>query len=151
MAEPAWKTPFRFKDVHHCEAAVLSCIDFRFRQETEEFVRSFLGFQEFDPPKLPGSTQSFGTADQALALKCITVPAKLHGVKTFILVHHQDCGAYGGSSSFNGDAEREQHFHEKELRSAKEIIQEIYPEKPVIMIYIRISGDKENLEFMLVE
>ena len=52
------KIPFKFKDVHHCEAVVLTCIDFRFWRETLEFVEKKLGIETFDFPSLPGAAKA---------------------------------------------------------------------------------------------
>jgi len=33
------KLPFKFKNIHACEAMVLICIDFRFWRQTLEFIK----------------------------------------------------------------------------------------------------------------
>ena len=51
---------------------------------------------------------------------------------------------------FNGDAEAEQKFHEEELRKAKNIISEKYPDKEVILVYAKLVDEGENMEFIIL-
>jgi len=147
------KIPFKYKDVHNCEAVVLTCIDFRFWRETLEFVEKELGLADFDFPSLPGSAKAVNecVSGEDLAISCIGVPIDLHHAQTVVIVNHQDCGAYGGSKKFDGDANAEQVFHEKELKKAKAIILEKYPDKEVMLVYARLTDDKDMIEFIVVE
>jgi carbonic anhydrase len=146
------KTPFKFKDVHTCDAAVLCCIDFRFWRETLEFVEKEMGIKTFDFPSLPGAAKAINECvnDADLAMQCIGVPCNLHYAKKIVVVNHEDCGAYGGSAKFNGDQDAEQKFHEEELRKAKGIINEKFPEQEVVLVYARLADDKENVEFLTI-
>lgn len=142
------KALFKYKNIHSCEAVVLTCIDFRFWRETVRFVEEELGLEVFDFPSLPGSVKAINE-DNNLAMQCISVPVELHHVKKIVLINHQDCGAYGGSVRFNGDDEAEQKFHEGELKKARKIILEKYPDKEVILVYAKLTEDKENIEFLI--
>jgi carbonic anhydrase len=141
------KLPFKFKNIHSCEAVVLSCIDFRFWKETMEFVEKELGIIDFDFPSLPGAAKAINEGSE-VALSCIQVPCDLHHVKKIVIVNHEDCGAYGGSSKF-GNREAEQQFHEEELKFAKEKLLEMYPDREVILVYARLDGD--DIEFLTIE
>lgn len=143
------KLPFKFKNIHSCEAVVLCCIDFRFWRETLEFSEKKLGLSSFDFPSLPGSAKAINEG-QELALGCVSVPCDLHHVKKIVIVNHSDCGAYGGSAKFGGDIEAEQKFHEGELRKAKAIIFEKYPDKEVVLVYAKLVDEGENIEFIIV-
>jgi carbonic anhydrase len=146
------KTPFKFKDIHFCEAVVLTCIDFRFWKETVEFVELELGIRNFDFPSLPGSAKAINESNgEDLAISCISVPVDLHHVQKIVIVNHQDCGAYGGSKKFSGDDEAEQKFHEGELKKAKEKILTKDPDKEVILVYARLIGEGQNIDFIKVE
>lgn len=145
------KTSFKFKDVHSCEAVVLTCIDFRFWNETVEFVEKELGIKSFDFPSLPGSAKAINESqDETFVFGCIDVPVKLHHAKKIVIVNHQDCGAYGGSAKWSGDGEAEQKFHAEELRKAKEKISARHPDKEIILIYARLDEERKNIEFELV-
>jgi hypothetical protein len=146
------KVEFKYKGVHSCEAAVLACIDFRFWKETMRFVEEELGIKSYDFPKLPGAAKAINDclSEVDVAMKCIGVPCDLHHVEKIIIVNHADCGAYGGSSQFNGDAEAEQKFHEGELKKTKEKILAQYPGKEIILAYAKLVDDSEMVEFILV-
>ena len=155
------KTSFKFKGVHFCEAVVLSCIDFRFWKETLEFVEKELGLTSFDFPSLPGAAKAINEGNE-LAMSCISVPCDLHHASKIVIVNHSDCGAYGGSSKFDGDSEAEQKFHEEELQKAKNIILEKYParnashsdaggpDKEVILVYAKLVDGGESIEFVVL-
>lgn len=146
------KYPFKFKDVHNCEAVVLSCIDFRFWKETAEFVEKELNIKSFDFPSLPGGAKAINDCmdfDKDLAIQCVNVPCYLHHAKKIIIINHQDCGAYGGSSKFQND-EEEQKFHEEELKKAKNNLIQKYPDKEYILIYAKLADNKENIEFVTI-
>jgi len=146
------KTPFKFKEIHSCDAVILSCIDFRFWKETVEFVENELGIKSFDFPSLPGAAKAINESNgEDLAMSCISVPCDLHHAQKIVIVNHEDCGAYGGSAKFNGDSEAEQKFHESELRKAKAKIAEKYPDKVYILVYARLADGKENIEFVEVK
>lgn len=145
--------PFKYKDIHSCEAVVLTCIDFRFWRETLEFIEKELKLTSFDFPSLPGSAKAINGClqEEDLAMSCISVPCNLHHAKKIVIVNHEDCGAYGGSKKFEGDKASEQSFHEAELRKAKEIILKKYPEKEVILVYAKLVDDGEAIEFVVVD
>jgi hypothetical protein len=147
------KVPFKFKGVHECEAVVLACIDFRFWKDIENFVEQEMGIASYDFPKLPGAAKSINDclSEVDIAMKCIGVPCDLHLVQKIVIVNHADCGAYGGSSQFNGDTEAEQKFHEGELRKSKDKVLKEFPGKEVILVYAKLVDDGENVEFLMVE
>lgn len=143
------KTKFNYKGIHSCRAVVFCCIDFRFWRETMEFAEKELGLTDFDFPSLPGAAKAINERND-LALGCVSVPCDLHHVSKIVIVNHADCGAYGGSSIFENDAQAEQDFHEEELQKAKGIILEKYPEKEVVLVYTKLVDDGENIEFIIL-
>lgn len=151
MIQKNMKVEFKFKDIHSCDAVVLACIDFRFWRETLEFVEKELDIKTFDFPSLPGSAKAINECFQNsdLAFQCIGIPMSLHHAKKVVIVNHEDCGAYGGSKAF-GDQKEEQSFHEKELKKAKNKLEDKYPGKEYILIYARLDDEKENIEFVII-
>ena len=112
------KYEFKYKGVHNCEAVVLACIDFRFWKETMKFVEEELGIKSYDFPKMPGAAKAINDclSEVDVPMKCIGVPCDLHQVQKIVIVNHADCGAYGGSKQFKGDAEAEQRRRGRRLR-----------------------------------
>ena len=144
------KLPFKYKNIHHCEAVVLSCIDFRFWRETIEYVEKELAIKNFDFPSLPGAAKAINDcpSDKDLAMSCISVPCDLHQAKTLVIVNHADCGAYGGSKKFNSDSHAEQMFHQTELIRAKKKIAAEYPDLRIILVYAKLVGS--DIEFLKI-
>lgn len=147
-----FSVPFRFKGVHNCEAVVLTCIDFRYWRETVEFLEKELGLKVFDFPSLPGAAKAINESQgEDIAYQCISIPCSKHHVKIIVIINHQDCGAYDGSSKFNGDTHAEQEFHELELKKARDKELTDFPGKEVIVVYARLDVNQENVEFVIVE
>jgi carbonic anhydrase len=146
------ETPFRFKGVHNCEAVVLTCIDFRFWKDITKFVEDELGIKAYDFPSLPGAAKAINecASEKDLALSCIGIPCDLHHVKKTVIINHWDCGAYGGSKSFE-NREAEESFHINELKKAKDKVLQYYPEQEVILALARLSENGEDIEFVLVD
>jgi len=147
------KLPFKFKNIHSCEAVVLTCIDFRFWRKTVEHVEKELNIKSFDFPSLPGAAKAINEclSNNDIAMQCVSVPHDLHLAKKLVIVNHQDCGAYGGSKVFNGDEAAEQKFHEAELKKAKAKILAKYPDLQVILIYAKLADAGENIEFLTID
>ena len=146
------KLPFKYKNIHSCEAVVLTCIDFRFWRETIEFIEKELGIKYFDFPSLPGAAKAINDCQNnaEISAQCIAVPYSLHHAKTLVIVNHQDCGAYGGSKNFDNDGE-EQKFHAQELRKARAKILDKYSNLlKVILVYAKLVDDKENIELLTI-
>ena len=145
------KLPFKFKNIHQCEAVVLCCIDFRFWRETLEYIEKELSIKSFDFPSLPGAAKAINEcADNDIAMQCVSVPCDLHQAKKLVIVNHQDCGAYGGSKVFNGDDTAEQKFHEAELKKAKAKILVKYPDLQVVLVYAKLADAEESIEFVKI-
>lgn len=146
------KLPFKFKNIHHCEAVVLTCIDFRFWRETLAYIESELGLKSFDFPSLPGAAKAVNDCknDEEITLKCISVPRDLHQAKKLVIVNHQDCGAYGGSQAFNGDSAAEESFHKQELKKAKEKMGAKYSDLSIVLVYAKLVDNGEKIEFVAV-
>ena len=146
------KLPFKFKNIHSCEAVILTCIDFRFWRETLEYIEKELSIKSFDFPSLPGAAKAInGCTENDIAMQCVSVPCDLHHAKKLVIVNHQDCGAYGGSKIFNGDEAAEENFHEEELNKAKAKNLEKYPDLEVILVYVKLADEGENVEFIIVK
>ena len=100
---------------HTCKALVLHCIDFRFRKSLAEFLEGKFG-DSYDLVSVAGGVKSLVSAieDNNFILEQIRISNKLHKPEVFILIQHEDCGAYGGSVAF-GDFLTQQKTHNKKL------------------------------------
>ena len=87
---------------HNCEALVLMCIDFRFWQDIQKHLAKN-GLKNYDMLAFPGASLGLSSGSnpaQKPLLNAISISQNLHGIKKVVIVDHEDCGAYGGSSSF---------------------------------------------------
>ena len=117
---------------HICDAIVVCCIDFRFQKFIRHWTNKNLKDKLFDLVGFAGSTKDLDTV-----LKQIDISVRLHKIKEVILIHHQDCGAYGAEST----AER----HAKDLKKAKTKILKEYPNLQISLFYLHLDGVFEKV------
>ena len=134
------KVKFNYTGIHHCNAGVVCCEDFRFHPIFENFVENYLKLTAYDMISVAGGAKAINKAKNGedIALKSIDVTFNLHQADKLVIINHRDCGAYGGSEKF-ATREAEQKFHFAELRKAKEKILTNYPEKIIILLYVDLD------------
>ena len=117
---------------HTCDAVVVCCIDFRFQKYIRNWTDAHLSDKTFDLVGLAGSTKNLD-----IIMEQISISVKLHEVKEVILIHHEECGAYGAEST----PER----HSIDLLKAKSVINEKFPDVKVHPLYLRLNGTFEPI------
>ena len=117
---------------HTCEAVVVTCIDFRFQEYIDNWIKENLGIKNHDRVALAGGIKNL---DQALGQ--IEVSNRLHHIKKVILINHEDCGAYGEM----GTSQK----HAADLKAAKEKIKKEYPDLEVETYYLHLNGSFEQI------
>lgn len=117
---------------HKADAVVLSCMDFRFREAVQNFVKNELKLELFDYKSDGGAVKKIVEEGPVRdwILGNFEIAFSLHGVEKIVLINHIDCGAYGGSKAF-GQSEEELRFHEEQLRQASSLISSRYPDKKI--------------------
>lgn len=115
---------------HTCDAIVVFCIDFRFQRYIHNWLDKNFADKLYDYVGYAGGTKELTTI-----LKQIDLSVKLHDIKEVILMHHENCGAYGTQ----GTPEQ----HAKDLRKAKEEITRLYPTLKVTLYYLHLDGEFE--------
>lgn len=119
--------------LHSCDAIVVSCIDFRFQKYIRKWLDKKMVDKTFDYVGFAG-----GTKDLITVLKQIAISVRLHAIKEVILIHHEDCGAYGAEGS------PEKHRHD--LLKAKQAILQQYPDLHVKLYYLHLDGIFEEIQ-----
>lgn len=123
------------RDTHHCDVCLLTCMDFRMWERVARLVRVELGVSACDLVAAPGAAKKIlEEATREDVLGAFSIATNLHGVKTIALVHHEDCGAYGGAKAFP-DASAERHFHEGVLRDSAALVRAHLPQVKVETFY----------------
>jgi len=113
---------------HHCHAAIVCCIDFRFQKYIRKWTDENLKDKTFDLIGFAGATRDLDTI-----LNQIDVSVVLHQISQVILIHHEECGAYGAESTL----ER----HTADLLKAKSAVLSRYPQLDINLYYLTLSGE----------
>jgi carbonic anhydrase len=112
---------------HTCEAAVITCIDFRFWQKLVAYLAD-RGLTQYDLVSMAGGAKNVldeNTRDTIFRM--LGICTEKHCIKKVVLVNHIDCGAYGGSGAFaNKDEEVKKLI--SDMNEAEKLILEKYPE-----------------------
>lgn len=119
------------KEHYNSEACIIWCFDDRFSKALTAYT-SECGIKDYDLVKIAGGAKSLASPQHAsereFVLKQVQTSIKLHHTKRVILMNHADCGAYGGSKSFENDDCRERLAHEEELQKAEIFLKDNLPE-----------------------
>ena len=115
---------------HTCNAIVVCCMDFRFQKFIRNWTDENLKGKAFDMVGFAGSTKDLNTI-----MKQIDISVRLHHINGVILIHHEECGAYGSEST------RENHT--RDLKKAKNDVLKRYPDLNVQLYYLYLDGTFE--------
>lgn len=91
--------------------------------------------QKYDLVSFAGSTKSLETI-----LGQLDISKRLHSIKRVVLIHHEDCGAYGAEST----PER----HALDLNKAMTQILARHPDLDVELYYLHLDGTFEKISTM---
>ena len=128
-------------NVHTCEAAVLHCIDFRFRRILNTYLSWKLA-EGYDLVSVAGGVQRLVSdpLDSNFVLEQLKISCRLHEPKAIILIQHEDCGAYGGSRNFKSSIAEEE-YQKGQLSRAKSLLKEQFSQCEVELYFVRLSGE----------
>ena len=110
-------------------ALIICCKDYRYIQPTQSFVKRRLGLRWYNLKATAGGVRAMLDAPGVVRrwiLRDIELVYRLHGVRQVILVHHEDCAAYGGSAKL-GSLARQKKFHRVKLQSAARMLKREFP------------------------
>lgn len=116
-------------------------MDFRFHSAIRDFLVSLGLKDQYDLVSLAGVAKGLVENDPAsinIILKQIEISQRLHGISEIYLIHHMDCGAYGGHAAF-GNLKEEHDKQLADMEAARQIIQQKYPQLSVNKILARIE------------
>ena len=117
---------------HICDAVVVGCMDFRFKDFMRTFFDSYLKGKQYDTIRYAGATNEL-----FMVLSQIDISVRLHKIKQVVLVHHEDCGAYGKEGNF----ER----HKMDLLKTEKVLNTLYPELAIDLFYMRMDGSCQQI------
>ena len=105
-------------------ALVICCKDYRYIQPAQRFVKRRLGIRWYDLKATAGGVRAMLDSPGVVRrwiLRDIGLVYRLHRVRRVILVHQEDCAAYGGSAEL-GNLARQRRFHRAQLRRAARLL-----------------------------
>jgi len=117
---------------HQCDALVVCCIDFRFQKYIREWLDVNLKDLTYDLVGFAGASKDLETI-----LKQLEISARLHHIKRVVLIHHEDCGAYGAASTLEN--------HTRDLKKAGKEIKLRYPLLQIKTFYLHLDGTFEKV------
>ncbi|MCX6785870.1 MAG: hypothetical protein NTZ18_03420 [Candidatus Komeilibacteria bacterium] len=132
---------FGFDGQHQAEAAVVTCVDFRFHQLVIRFVQEYLA-GTFDLLTIPGGGKKFAAGETyagEVAKAIETVCRPLHHIKKLIIISHWDCGAYGSSAAFSSPEEEEKAYR-TDLTIAREMLRQRFRDLEILIGYVKVRG-----------
>jgi len=128
-----------------CDVLVLMCIDFRFRENVQNSLKK-IGLKSYDLVVYPGASSSLSSEKHSAfrpLLDAINISQNLHGIKKVVIVDHEDCGVYGGSSSFES-FDDEKTAHREKIALARKAI-EAETGLPVEGYLAKLDGKLETI------
>lgn len=121
---------------HECNNLILSCIDFRFHEAINNWVKETNLVGDYDLVSIAGAQKNVVNPEtKDFFMNQLAISVRLHKPKAVILLAHQDCGAYGGSKAFANWAEEKAKYIE-DLNSAEVAIKAAYPEMYVAKLIV---------------
>jgi carbonic anhydrase len=117
---------------HVSDSCVVCCIDFRFQKHIRKFADEYLKNKTFDLIGFAGASKSLD-----IILGQLDISVRLHQIKQVVLIHHEECGAYGAESTLERHAE--------DLKKAKNAILAKWPNLQVGLFYMKLDGKVEKV------
>ncbi len=134
---------------HRCRACLVYCMDFRLHESLANFfAEQKLDGDGADIIRVGGAIKSLSrpkeARDREFLLEQLNVAYALHGVRQFYLINHEDCGAYGLEDVI--DSPEELATHREDLRVAKALIQNRFPDTEILTYFMKLSGTAEVVD-----
>ena len=117
---------------HICDMAVITCIDFRFQKMITDWLAENYSGKTFDRISIAGSSKNLD-----FVIKQIDISVALHHIKEVLVIHHEECGAYGLESTLEK--------HTQDLQKTKTEILKKYPELSVSLYYLQLDGKFQKI------
>jgi hypothetical protein len=149
LDDPA-KIQLRFTAGGGVSYLVVSCIDFRLRDELEAYASGRWGKDSYDEVALAGASlgvlnDKFQAWNQAFTQN-LDVAIQLHGVNTVVFIDHRDCGAYKNivGATCCETTETENAAHEAQMSKIRAYMKEKYPSLKVETLLMNLDGTVET-------
>lgn len=138
--------------LHEASTLVISCVDFRLRDETADLLNRVLKLEDqYDEIALPGASLAFVEKTKAhwgqTIEDCIQILKDLHHIKKIIFIDHLECGAYKllkGKEAVSTH-EKEKAAHLKAFKDTRKKMKKLFPDLQVYTFLMGLDGNVENV------
>lgn len=141
-----WRAKFVLKDVESCKFMVQMCLDFRFRLETFDLVRSSFKFPYYHLVGIAGSCRDVLDGDET-ALESIERAVR-SGAEIGLSVAHRGCAAYKKIIGEMNSREEKRFQRDQLLKNA--VILKKMGLKEVWSVYADLIHEEEMIEYAIV-
>lgn len=128
---------------HTCKNLVIHCMDFRLMEDIKNYLGKNGIMGDCDEVSVAGAAKDLAAPEwpssREFILKQIRISHDLHNMRRVILMHHTDCGAYGGHKAFADELEEEQK-HIRDMQEAAGIIKSQWQDVDIKLILIKIAA-----------
>ena len=138
---------------HEASTLLISCVDFRLRDETDKLMESCLSLlDDYDEIALPGASLALVQTKYPHWSKTVRdligLIEKLHNIKRVIFLDHRGCGAYKllQGKEHAATREKETHSHKVVFDKAREILKKEFPKLKVYTLLMGLDGVVENIQ-----
>ncbi len=135
-------TPEIYHMSHDCSTALVRCMDFRLESVTENYLKSKNLINDCDIISIAGVAKNLIENPNGFLASQIDISKRLHNIKTLIIMHHMDCGGYGGHDAFE-NTETERAFQIEQMQKAGQILKSKYPDLKVVLALADIDGNNK--------
>lgn len=136
---------------HTAPYLLVTCMDFRLRDEVEKFMELRFGPDKYDEVVLPGA--SLGALNKEFPhwretfKDIVTLSTQLHDTTKIIFLDHRDCGAYKKlkGKACCDDRAKETYAHAEQFHAVREMLQEDFPDLQVETLIMGLDGQVETI------
>ncbi len=140
------------ESLHKTSTLVISCVDFRLRDEAERLLREELYLlDDYDEISIPGASLAFVDSQHSQwgssLEEMIVILRQLHDLRRIIFLDHFGCGAYRlikGEEAVK-DKITERHTHYEIMNDARTKVLEDFPGLEVYTLIMDFNGDVFHL------
>ena len=132
--------------MHKAKACVISCMDFRFQDKIQNWIKIKGLLGECDQIILAGASRDLVKPlepyHKTSLLRQIELSIKLHNPDDIIIIDHQDCGGYAqdGTIISGLDLEEDEKQHKIFAKQTYDILSAKYPDKNIEIYYTTFEG-----------
>jgi carbonic anhydrase len=139
--------------MHEASTLLVSCIDFRLRDETVKLMNDILHLEnDYDEFVIPGASLAFVEKkypEWGSTLKDVVgLVQDLHKVKRVIFLDHYKCGAYKLLRDPKNLASHEAELaeHKRVFKEVRQKMKELFPKLEVYTLIMDLDGKVENIK-----